>query len=87
MQFYNSIFAAFAALTSFVAAAPTSQVEDVPSILALRAASGNLVKRCYVSGNNQCAKCITQYNLSCPFFGAATCSSGAEAACKNGGCC
>jgi hypothetical protein len=78
MQFSNSIFVAFAALASFAAAAPTSQVEDVPSILAREAANGNLVKRCYISGNAKCAQCIQQYNLSCPFLGGASCSRGAS---------
>ncbi|CAG7556350.1 unnamed protein product [Fusarium equiseti] len=78
MQFSNSIFIAFAALASFAAAAPTSRVEDVPSILAREAANGNLVKRCYISGNAKCAQCIQQYNLSCPFIGGASCSRGAK---------
>ncbi|KAJ4128923.1 hypothetical protein NW768_007447 [Fusarium equiseti] len=78
MQFSNSILVAFAALASFAAAAPTSQVEDVPSILAREAANGNLVKRCYISGNAKCAQCIQQYNLSCPFIGGASCSRGAK---------
>ncbi|KAF4435899.1 hypothetical protein F53441_13407 [Fusarium austroafricanum] len=78
MQFTSSVFVAFAALASLAAAAPTSPTEDVPAILAREAANSNLVKRCYIEGPNGCARCIQQYNLTCPFFGGATCSKGAR---------
>ncbi|KAG4267245.1 hypothetical protein FPRO04_04857 [Fusarium proliferatum] len=91
MHFTSSIFIAFAALASFAGAAPTSPAEDVRSILAREAANGNRVKRCYIEGPNGCARCIQQYNLSCPFIGGAACSKGAknptEPACQAGGCC